>query len=221
VKLTKARRNEIFHAIVAAKLHPAVCELVYDATSLRIRHTPTESTFDMTRRKLGGGYFCDLKIGTDPDVEGMVVANWAGVVQVTRYWGKKVAEWENIPDLWELRHSWQSLTDDQYQDSLNIPFTPEEQGIISSQLASIKESIKKAYELTAEQEALIDARFDEAEKAARRLGRKDWILLFSGAVFSLILADAITPDIAHHILTLAVHGMEHLFTTAPRSIRAE
>jgi hypothetical protein len=90
---------------------------------------------------------------------------------------------------------------------------------ITGQLAAIKEQIKKTYDLTAEQESKIDARFEEAEKASERLGRKDWILLFGGAVFSLILADIITPDIAQHVLMLTVHGLGHLFLGGPPPVR--
>jgi hypothetical protein len=40
-----------------------------------------------------------------------------------------------------------------------------------------------------------------------------------GGVFSLILTDAITPDIAHHILMMALHGLEHLFLGGKPNIR--
>jgi len=136
-------------------------------------------------------------------------------------WANQVAEWQETPDLWELRHNWKFLGEQQYEDSTNATFSPEEQDAISVQLAAIKESVKKTYALTAEQEAKIDAQFEEAKQAARRLGRKDWILLFAGGIFSLILTDVITPDIAQHILMMATHGLAHLFASAPRSIRAE
>src|SRR5437660_729960 len=56
-------------------------------------------------------------------------------------------------------------------------------------------------------------------EAASRLGRKDWILLFMGGIFSLTLADVITPDIAHHILMMTLHGLEHLFLGGRPNIR--
>ena len=133
-------------------------------------------------------------------------------------WARDVVAWADVPDLWEIRHSWQSLSDAEYDGTANTPFAPEERAAISGQLAAIRKQIKKSYDLTAEQEAKIDARFEEAEKASERLGRKDWILLFGGSVFSLILADAITPDIAQHILMLTVHGLEHLYVGAPRTL---
>lgn len=144
---------------------------------------------------------------------------WPQLLVHTRVWATAVVAWAEIPDLWEIRHNWTSLSDAEYAGTPNTPFTPEERADISGQLAVIREQIKKTYDLTAEQEAKIDARFEEAEKASERLGRKDWILLFGGAVFSLILTDVITPDIAQHILMLAVHGLEHLFLGGPQPVR--
>jgi hypothetical protein len=43
------------------------------------------------------------------------------------------------------------------------------------------------------------------------MGRKDWIILFNGAIFSLILTDTITPDMAKHVILLAIHRLSHLF----------
>ena len=124
----------------------------------------------------------------------------------------------DTPDLWELSRSGGGLIlGELTPDSANTPFTPDEQTAISAQLKAIADSIKNTYELTAEQSAKLDEKFDEAEKASRRMGRKDWGLLFGGAVFSLILTDAITPGIAGHILMMIEHGLGHLFGSRPSS----
>jgi predicted Zn-dependent protease with MMP-like domain len=81
----------------------------------------------------------------------------------------------------------------------------------SDQLKQIRDYITTARELTAEQISDLDAKLDHAEEASKRLGRKDWITLFNGAVFSLILTDTITPDTAQHIILMALHGIGHLF----------
>lgn len=51
-------------------------------------------------------------------------------------------------------------------------------------------------------------RLDEIEEASCRL---DWLMLFNGAVFSLILTDAITPTVAQRIIMLGLQGLGHLF----------
>jgi hypothetical protein len=75
----------------------------------------------------------------------------------------------------------------------NSVFTEVEQAEVSRQIPKIRKSLSENFELSEEQSRRIAERLDEAEEASRRVGRKDWILLFSGAVFSLILIDLITP----------------------------
>ena len=120
-----------------------------------------------------------------------------------------------IPDLWENPPGPGSIPGELIPESGNTPFSEEEQKAISVQLKLVAEIIKKTYELTVEQSAEIDKKFEEAEKASRRMGRKDWGLLFAGAVLSLILADAITPGIAGHILMMIEHGIGRLFGNPP------
>jgi hypothetical protein len=219
--LSKAQRNELFQAVVTGHLNPADCELVKDGETFRINHHPTGSAFwGLSTTPSSFPYSCTMRLGTDPSSK-RLCRNLQEVFNMIQSWANQVAEWQETPDLWELRHNWKFLGEQQYEDSTNATFSPEEQDAISVQLAAIKESVKKTYALTAEQEAKIDAQFEEAKQAARRLGRKDWILLFAGGIFSLILTDVITPDIAQHILMMATHGLAHLFASAPRSIRAE
>lgn len=227
MELTKALRNEIFEAVVAGGLNVAECELHYEGSSYKdrfvVEHVPTKSWI---QAKVVGStqtlYECKQRVGTDPaQVLTDSPVSWAFALQNIARWAKVVIAWEGAPDLWELRHNWEFLSGQQSGDSANTPFTEEELEAISAQLAAIKESVKKIVKLTAEQEAKIDVRFDEAEKASKRIGRKDWVLLFGGSVLSLILGDAITPRIAGHIMTMAVHGLEHLFMSGPRSIRSE
>jgi hypothetical protein len=97
------------------------------------------------------------------------------------------------------------------QESGNAPFTPAENAEISNRLREIKASLRQNFELAADQFSCIEERLDEAEEASRRLGRKDWLQLFLGIVFSLIITGTVTPDAGEHILMLALHGLSHLF----------
>jgi hypothetical protein len=225
VDWTKAQRNEAFHAVVAGKLDPAACDVNFGDYGLRISHKPTgsyyEAFLDAQRSLLDveRDWNVNRWLGTDPQTQNRVGMGWPELMRDIGIWAKDVIEWIDTPDLWEIRQSWRSLSDAEYDGTANTPFTPEERATVSHQLTAIREQIKMTYDLTAAQEAKIDARFEEAKKASERLGRKDWILLFGGSVFSLILADVITPDIAQHILMIAVRGLEHLFLSGPPPVR--
>jgi hypothetical protein len=67
------------------------------------------------------------------------------------------------------------------------------------------------HSLSPEQTAHLDERFDQAEAASQRMGRKDWLLLFGGALFSLILSAVVPPEVVQHTLILAAQSLGHLF----------
>lgn len=100
-------------------------------------------------------------------------------------------------------------------DQENTPFTPAERAEIIQQLRAIRDSVRKNYELSAEQLAAINKRLKETEEASKRLGRKDWKSMFYGIVFGLMVNDAIPPDVAQHIFTGVAHGIAHLFGAVP------
>jgi hypothetical protein len=75
--------------------------------------------------------------------------------------------------------------------------------------------VKRTYSLSVEQVKHVEQRFDQAEDASRRLGRKDWFLLFLGTVSSLILPALVPPEVVQHIFIAAAHGLGHLFGYEP------
>jgi len=93
----------------------------------------------------------------------------------------------------------------------NAPFTPNEQSGISRRLDEIKKLVRERFELTNEQLAVIDQRLDDAEEASKRLGRKDWVMMFYGAVMSTFMTDAVPPTVIQTVLTTMVHGIAHIF----------
>jgi hypothetical protein len=222
--LTKDRRNQIFRALAKSVIDPRECELYgkeSDEFETIIRHVPTGSVFTAAPLKRKPGIFeiesrnfvrVQSRIGYDPGSETTVLDDPSAINAQILKWASDVRKWADTPDLWELARSGNAvIPGERSPDSDNTPFTPDEQQVISSQLKAIGEAVKKANDLTAEQSAKLDEKFEEAEKASRRMGRKDWGLLFGGAVFSLILADVITPGVAGHVLLMVQHGLGHLF----------
>ena len=154
----------------------------------------------------------EIRLGDDPNPTLTRVDGFNAIVEQLLCWAASVSEWINTVDPWDFSDNGSDIPGAQAPESANSPLTPDEQAAVSEQLKSIREAIKQTYNLTADQSAKLDEKFEEADKASQRMGRKDWGLLFGGAVFSLILADAITPDVAGHILLLIEHGVGHLFS---------
>jgi hypothetical protein len=136
-------------------------------------------------------------------------------VACARKWATEV----NAPDLWiGLRNTKPSLGSPEERNSENTPFTVSEQLQISTVLRETKAYVKQTYELSDVEFARIEERLDEAEEASRRIGRKDWILLFSGLILTLIVTDLVTPGVAQQILTTVLHGLGHLFGQGAKPI---
>jgi hypothetical protein len=127
-------------------------------------------------------------------------------------WAAGVKADIDTPDLWDnLKHVKDVFANSEDEDYDNTPFTEYEQEHIAKQISAIKEYVKKTYSATSELMSHIEARLDEAEKASHRIGRKDWLMAFNGAVFSLVLTDFLPQQAAQHILVMALQGLGHLF----------
>jgi hypothetical protein len=225
--LSKAQRNALFDAVADCGLpmsdfsYLALPSSKQSATDEAwIKHVPSDSRFAMFPERDSSLFKCNSRIGDDPTVPLDYRMNFTEVLAHVRSWGVEVADWINAPDLWELARSGNAfIPGERSPDSENTPFTLDEQAAISAQLREIREAVKKTYELTAEQSKHVDEKFEEAEKASGRMGRKDWGMFFGGAILSLILCDAITPAIMGDILMMVQHGVGHLFIGGPPSLR--
>ncbi|MGH3156414.1 MAG: hypothetical protein ACRDNF_07570, partial [Streptosporangiaceae bacterium] len=139
------------------------------------------------------------------------ISSWAEVPRKIKKWAEAVGRKDDIPDLWSFSRKLKTLARYHYDDIVNKPFSMDEQAKISAELAGMKEYMRKTYSfVTGEQMALIGARFDDAAAATSRMGRKDWVLLFSGTIFTLIVTDLLTPSIAHEIFVVTLRDLGHI-----------
>jgi len=215
---SKDQRNEIYRAVASSELDLAECDfaslapVVLDlAGAVEITHVPSESEFRIVNSIGIGRFSLQSKFGDDPLPPVDVAISFKDILSKVRVWADKVAEWVDTPDLWKDRPVLGGIPGDLSPETDNTAFTPDEQALVSVQLREIREAVKKTYELTANQSEHIDEKFEEAEKASRRMGRKDWGMFFGGALLSLILSDTITPAIMGDILIMVQHGIGHLF----------
>jgi hypothetical protein len=208
--LEKYQSNAIFRAIEAGGLAPDDCVLTDGAAEVRIRHVPSGSLFILggTALRFTGSY----TVGASAVVWPYDAYVWTKVPELVQRWAGDVKRDLDTPDLWaDLRRRQVLLTSAGYEAIGNTPFTPDEQLEVAAQLLEIKVYVKATSSLTSEQTLLVEAWFNEAEAATRRLGRKDWLLLFLGVVLSSAVAGVVPPDAVHHLLTMVSHALGHLF----------
>jgi hypothetical protein len=216
VRLEKWKRNAIFEGIVAGGLDPHDCVLsegtpgAEGPVDARISHMPSGSYFI-----LGGDvrrYTGSSKVG-DSDVTWPFEAfSWRKVEEHVQRWAEEVKHDLDTPDRWaELQHEREILTGVRNEAVENTPFSADERAEIAERLREIGEYLTRTYALSSEQMLLVEAKLDEIESAAGRIGRKDWLLLLFGVMFEVIVTGLLPPDIVQHILTIALDGLDQLF----------
>jgi hypothetical protein len=127
-------------------------------------------------------------------------------------WAAEIRYVTETTDLWaELKRVPEILAAAQAAEVSNQPFTADEQTEISRRLGEIKQLVREKFELTDDQLSAMDHTLDEVEGASKRLGRKDWLLMFYGAMMSVFLTDAVPPTVIQTALSTVVHGIAHLF----------
>jgi hypothetical protein len=238
-QLSKYQTNAIYRMIASSEVPVANFELIWRTDPgiqflvrprifAVIRHSTTKSLFGIKQIRKRS-FWVRYRVGADDDTEGKLFPRawksfnpnhkWDTVLAEVQKWtgrvgdlAKEIEQYESTSDLWEeLNRSKNFFTSQSEQSTGNAPFTDAEQADISAQINQIKDYIKAAHELTSEQISHVEIRLDQVEQASRRLGRKDWLMTFNGAVFSLILTDLITPQTAQHVIMMTIHGLSHLF----------
>jgi hypothetical protein len=232
VRLTKKQRNELFTAVTQSGINSAEFDLRIndDASSLRlafvipdlvnendwlvlIAHTPSESTFKVYLVNDDGppDFAVRRKVGIEPAALEYTL-EWSNVPDSAANWASDVKYDTETPDYWaEMRAQRELLAKTSLGRLENTRFTADEQAAISAQLHEIKNYIKENASLTSEQFRQVEARIDEAEAASRRLGRKDWLLLFLGTTVPLYVTDMVPATVVQHITALVLQGLGHLF----------
>jgi hypothetical protein len=156
-----------------------------------------------------------VKVGDD-EQESRGAGDWSSVLPHVEQWASDVKRYAEIdaqiPDLWaEFRQSEQLLTDVQNNNAENTLFDPDELAEISRVLRGIKGRAQELYSLTNDQAERLEASVEEVEEASHRIGRKDWLLLFYGALLNLIISGILPPAVVWHILVSVLQGLGHLF----------
>lgn len=206
--LTKRQQNEFFEAIQNASLAPEEFDLNVGTDESTIRHLPSGAAF-----VLGGvaGRYVVRRVAGDEPVEEREGISWYRVTQQLDLWLMRVKRDVEMPDLWaQLRRRREllaAISDDAVE---NRPFTDSEQRQIAEQLQELKEYVGRTYSLSESQMRVLEERLDYLIDAARRAGRRDWLLMVAGVMLSYVLAVELPPEAARAILDTFLKGISRI-----------
>jgi hypothetical protein len=120
------------------------------------------------------------------------------------------------PDLWTTIRQEKGLSIAISSTGMTNPlFTPAERKLIAVKLDEIRAYIVERQSGNENQLATINEEITYLKDASSRLGRKDWLTILWGGLFSLALALAVTPETAKGMMRLAAEAFQWLWTGTP------
>jgi hypothetical protein len=176
----KFQRNEIFRAIEGVGLDPAQFDLDNSEAEVRIKHKSSESYYF-----IGGwpGNYAIKSLVGDGGERSRQFYSWGPLISDISLWLQVLKNDLNTPDLWaELQRDAELLGAGLDKVTDNTPFTAGEQKEIAARLQELATFARDTYSFSQEQMRALDAKMDYLVKAAGHLGRKDWLMVYIGAI---------------------------------------
>jgi hypothetical protein len=96
-------------------------------------------------------------------------------------------------------------------EASNTQFTAAEQAEISARVDQVMGVVREDQELSPDQLTAIERGLDELREASTRVGRKDWLTMVNGAMFSLIVNDLVPQHVVQGAFHLLISGVGHIF----------
>lgn len=208
VSSEKWERNSIHEAVAEGGLDKIECSFDDHEVPWRLTHTPSGAYVLVGGRH--GHHELTAVVGDGPPRK-TDFYTWPSVNERIKGWAREVRLDVDTPDLWdEVRRRQAVLTGAIFENSDNSPFTAAEQGEIDKQVRQMKKLVR-AQPISEARMRSAEAKLDFLVSAARHQGRKEWALMFVGAVVSVIVADLLPREVMGDTLSMASHVLGHLF----------
>lgn len=205
--MQKWQTNLIVKAFGPVGLDPRQFDFENGDSHFVIKHKSSPSCFTICSE--GGDYTATYVVGDG--IEWPISAcGWQTILSRFSRWLKEVKSDLETPDLLADLQREAKLLDATFADATeNTPFTLAEQNEIKARLRALAEHAQRTYSLSAAQMQALDAKLDYLVEAARRVGRKDWLILFSGVIFSYILTALLPPEAAYDLFLMFLRTIGH------------
>jgi AcrR family transcriptional regulator len=230
--VSRRQRNEVLHAIEAARLRPTDfrwgdSEPVVGSTDTGDRrrqhqlvHEPTGAFFlfesPVDSQQVPDGRRTAFLRAFGAWLAEPPVSPWNAQLRRFSTWLSNLTDDLGTPDLWaELGQDQQLFAAASDGNIDNSPFTSDERDEIARQLALLLNAARTSYALSDHQLRLLDARVAQLVDASSRLGRKDWVAMFLGIMLTLVITSVLPSDVVQQLIGAFAQGVRHLFTSGP------
>lgn len=205
--MEKSKKNDLVETMQTVGLDPLQFELVEDNDEVHIKHKCSPSYY--TFRYEGGLITGTYVVGDGPEWPSVASSSWQALLPRITRWLQDVKRDIETPDKWaDLQIKAQLLGVVPARITENTPFTFDEQKQIAELLQAMVERAQRTYSLSPAQVNALNEKLDYVVDASHRLGRKDWFLLFAGAMFTylpILLPPEAIRDMSLGFLTAISH----------------
>ena len=227
-QLLKSQRNEVFNWIRVVGLIPSEfswatssSESFPDHSVSRITHFPTGYflSFDRSSRwhqmyfsgSPGRNEISFSRYGTEKEL-------WSDDTKIiVQEWLNNLKKEIDAPDLWKLAHEENNLLDSVGRTSTleNTPFLEDEQLLISLKILEIRNFLINTQDLNVHHQQTVKKQLEYLVESSKRLGRKDWMNIGIGALFSLAMQLYLPAEPSRQLLHMFSTFFRHLIRGLP------
>ena len=217
--LLRSQKNNVFAVIQSAGLNPSDFAWVEWGSRFGggytvpvLLHSSSGYSFQFDRHPQKG-QCVSFSPGDGKFEESEIVSQWYQVVDRLEYWLKCLEAEVTQPELWETIVSEKRLiTNVQPGASDDAPFNRDELKRIDKSLGEMKLYLASTQNLNEQQTRIVNARLDYLGEAARRMGRKDWIVLVTGVLTNIAVSAAFAPSTTHELFRFAGQVLNWIFS---------
>jgi len=213
--LARSDGDALFQEAIGFGMNPTECTLRRKVDWSGIYHEQSGSqflvrprnSFANSRKSRFQSYDAKVTVGSERETtyEGLA---WFSVTLIMQDWARRVASQGTWAGGDQARDAFNAA---QGVDTGNAPFTKSEQKQIAAQLEDIARYLQEEHDLPSEQLAEIKDELKKVAEASERMGRKDWLIYFLGAITALVMTATVAAPVGEHIFTIVIHGLAHLF----------
>lgn len=227
-QLLKSQRNDVFIWVGEVGLNPSefkwstsYSESFDDHSISKITHFPSGYflNFDRSSRwqqmyftgSPGRNEISFSRYGTQKEL-------WSDDTKIiVQEWLNNLKKEIEAPDLWELAHEENNLLDSVGRTSTleNTPFLEDEQLLISSKILEIGNFLINSQDLNAHHQETVKKQLEYLVESSKRLGRKDWMNIGIGALFSLAMQLYLPAEASRQLLHMFSAFFRHLIRGLP------
>ncbi len=140
-------------------------------------------------------HYCIYSPGLQTSIREIRSDNWNSQINRVREWLQNLKREVETVDPWDDIDEYFPEEEINLEDEKeNSPFSYEQVEHITNALHKLKDEIRKSYNLDTEQDELVQEKLDYLIDRSKKIGRKDWKILFVGIIVTLAAGLALGPE---------------------------